>query len=75
MIQSGPLAIMSLVRYQSPCFRLKEYSSEGALYVRIGVFVDVGEYTIGIFEITVGFGCGGKPFENLGKHLMIIIKK
>jgi hypothetical protein len=66
---------MSLVRCQSPCFRLKEYSSEGALNVGIRVFVDVGEYTIGVFEITVGFGSGGKPFENLGKHLMIIIKK
>lgn len=66
---------MSLVRYQSPCFRGKEYSSESSLNVGIGVFVNVGEYTIRIFEVTVGFGGGGKPFENLGKHLMIIIKK
>ena len=66
---------MSFVRYQSPCVNWKEYSAEGSLDVGIGVFVDVGEYAIGIFEISVGFGGGGKPFENLGKHLMIIIKK
>lgn len=57
---------MSLVRCQSPCVNWKEYSAEGPLDVGIRVFVDVGEYAIGIFEITVGFGGGGKPFEYFG---------
>ena len=53
IIQSGPLAIMSLVRYQSPYLHIEMYPLECSIDVGISIAIDIGKDSIGVLKVAV----------------------